>query len=821
MKRVSLALATLFAIVSPGTPAGDAWPTVSLPKACDVELAGPIGDDLKRGVDRLALAPYTTPWLLADISFAEKRIFTNYSGDVSGRFLELASLTSPPDKFVPATLQPVLEQALRFQKPDGHFGADFDLARRFESNTTQKVAPLPMFWGNGRILVGLIAVAQERNRPDYLDAARKLGDYYVSCAEQMLSPAREKEFRATGTYGDSYVCDYFPAIEGMALLYRATKDERYLKVAQRMAEFFKKFDALPIDHSHGNLCAWRGHLLLYGLTGERPYLDAARAKWDAAVNGGFVWPIGGVGEHWHVSYPVTEGCSESDWLRFNLDLWRFTGERRYLDMAERVLWNQYRMNQSPNGGFGSRHLEADAAGPFAVKARIEEWNFCCGFHGPLGLHFLKQYLAAGSERAIFINFPLGFTGKLKAAGRTAVVTVKTDVEAKSGFWRMEIQVAPGDAADPLHTVVHVRVPDWASVADVQTPGKQLKTEPQSGVLSIEHDFKAGEKTVVLLRPAVHLEGRRFQRVVPEQGTTARLKDVAILSGPHVLFAAPASGSGRPALLATSDAQGSLSFPIMGDGGLATIALSSVDSADADIAAALESAPVMRLRPWGTFSVKQRAPFMCNLVVVPAASLDAKRLESLANRARATATGATGPSFGENLEKKRELWPDVAGWTFKPEGLLVAGGDTGLMNGEGFKDYRFEFDLTLPPEGQGIAGWIVRARDAENCVMYQLQSADSPYSAPEYKTKPNTLRPHVRRNGQWEMSEPLLLPKEIRRGEAHHIVVNCRGDTVEVQVDGTKAHTMRVPDHREGTVGFRASGPAEQGLYRKITLRPPE
>jgi hypothetical protein len=55
-----------------------------------------------------------------------------------------------------------------------------------------------------------------------------------------------------------------------------------------------------------------------------------------------------------------------------------------------------------------------------------------------------------------------------------------------------------------------------------------------------------------------------------------------------------------------------------------------------IAASLKSAHLVRLRPWGPFSVKQRAPFICNLVVVPAASLDAKRLEGLANRDHTTA-----------------------------------------------------------------------------------------------------------------------------------------------------------------------------------------
>ena len=72
------------------------WPTVTLAPAREVTLAGPLGVALRRGVARLAEPPYTEPWLRADVSFEINRIFTNYSGDASGRFLELATLTSPP-----------------------------------------------------------------------------------------------------------------------------------------------------------------------------------------------------------------------------------------------------------------------------------------------------------------------------------------------------------------------------------------------------------------------------------------------------------------------------------------------------------------------------------------------------------------------------------------------------------------------------------------------------------------------------------------------------------------------------------------------------
>jgi hypothetical protein len=67
------------------------WPRVTLASPGEVELAGPVGAALKRGVERLSQPPYTTDWLLADVSFKLNRAFTNYSGE---RVLEVPCLPS-------------------------------------------------------------------------------------------------------------------------------------------------------------------------------------------------------------------------------------------------------------------------------------------------------------------------------------------------------------------------------------------------------------------------------------------------------------------------------------------------------------------------------------------------------------------------------------------------------------------------------------------------------------------------------------------------------------------------------------------------------
>jgi hypothetical protein len=592
-------------------------------------------------VARLAQPPFTEPWLRADVSFEIKRIFTNYSGDASGRFLELASLTSPPDRPSPPPLAPLVKTVARFQKADGHFGAAVDLSKPLPKNAP----PIPMLWGNARLLVGLVTAAGQFHDEQLLTTARRLGDFYVSTAEQLCSPAREADYRSSGTYGDSYTCCYFPAIEGLAMLYRATKDDRYLKQAERMAGFFPNFDCLPVEHSHGNLCAWRGILDLYEITGKRTYLERAKAKWDAAMKGGFVWPLGGVGEHWQVFFHGDEGCSESDWLRLNLDLWRFTGETRYLDIAERLLENQYATNQCPNGGYGMAHVDGDSAGPVAAIEKIEEWPFCCSFHGPLGLHFLKGYLAAGSQRGVFVNFPYNFVAPVKAAGREWIVSVRSKPDYVRGRTSMEVELAPRDKAAAARGTLWVRMPAWAFAAKVAAAsGRSLPAPVEGGYLRIERDFKAGDKLMVEFQSVLMVEGRKFLKVQVPQVQVSRVKDVAVLAGPELLFATPVKTAGRPVLLATLDADGRLSFPASGDGQLVTVALPGIDAGDAQIAEALRSAPPVFLRTWpgivasrhgapefisvlelrdvgkGGGAKPRRLPFMFDLVVVPAASL---------------------------------------------------------------------------------------------------------------------------------------------------------------------------------------------------------
>lgn len=804
--------------VSAATGIDRPWPAILPAKPREVVLGGAWGAALARGVERLAREPYTSEeWLLADITDKIRRYPNNYSGDVPGRYIELAVLTSAGQPFSPPLVANVLAALPGLQKPDGHFGMDLDLTQ-----PTDATSPLyPMLWGNGRLLIGLPVAARATGDSRLWEAARRLGDFYVNSAAQLCSPAREAEFRATGTYGVGYTCCYFPAIEGLALLYQDTGEERYLRQAERMAEVFKKFDALPIDHSHGNLSAWRGILVLYEITGKRGYLLGAQAKWEQTMQGGYVWTLGGIGEHFYKDYAGDEGCSESDWLRFNLELWRFTGQTRYLEIAERLLHNQYAANQCPNGGYGWRNFDSDGIGPVATRGKVDEWNVCCNFHGPLGLHHLKSFLAAGMTNQIVVNFLTDFSASVRTGPEEWRVSVKSVAAASPEERVFDLALDPPSGRAAKGTVLCLRVPSWSRELTLKdSAGRKLPLRSVSGYVRIDCAPKSRHKLRLICGAALAVEDRRFRPLPLKLGQVSRLNEVVLTLGPEVLFAAPAPGEGRPVLMLTLDKTGRLGAPVVARNRAYTWFLPRPGPADAQFETALAQGKPIALRTWPSLDTPRRAAFVCDLIVVPAEAIPEAVREALRAQTTSLDTSLSGLCFGTDLEQERDLWTTPAGWHLTPEGLHVDSGDIGLFaGGGGLTDCRLEFDLTLPAQGDGIAGWLVRAQDANNCLMFQIQSADSPLKAPEYKTQPNTLRPHVRRKGVWTVNDPVPLRQTIRRGETHHVRVDCRGHQIEVFLDGEQVHSQSDVGFSQGTIGFRASTPAEQGIFRHINLCP--
>ena len=512
----------------------------------EVRLDGLFGDSFARSVRRLSMPPIDQKdFVLADVNFNQKRIFTNFSGDISGRYIESASLTSSKECPFPEILPEVIEQVTAAQKPDGHFGADVDWNAPVDlAASTDRSLEMPILWGNGRLLLGLVAAYERFGNEKALQAAKKLGDFYIhTVIPRFCDPDKKEEYeKEAAGYAAAYVTCVFEGMEGLIRCGQAASERKYIDAAKQMADFHEAFDKLPVGHSHGSLSEHEALMLLFEETGDEKYFKRVTDRWEKAVNEGYVNPCGSVAEKFWVSYDSDEGCSEADWLRLNLLLWRATGKTVYLDFVERLLFNGWLANQWPSGGFGHRHMAIDPNGPFAWRERYAESYWCCSYHGILGGYELKECLAIGqidpAGVRLICNFSLDFSTPIRLGEATWTLASRR-VEPTSEAPVRTVLTLKSDNADS-QAALSIRVPDWAEKIVVtreggQIEGGQIEGEIQNGYWNSAERFSSGAEFSVEYLAQPFFEDRRFHRIEPPKETPAHLGEAVLRFGPDIMM----------------------------------------------------------------------------------------------------------------------------------------------------------------------------------------------------------------------------------------------------------------------------------------------
>ena len=319
---------------------------------------------------------FTSEFILADVTLDPNypRRFYNFSGDLSGRYVEVMSLFPDQKGLVP--LDSLVKELLRYQRPNGRFG-DADLKFTADQIGGEHMA---LLWGNGRLLVGLMQYYERTQDQAVLAAGRKLGDFflqtYAACA---TSEVREKleDFGAKGI-----IC-FTQYIEGLVMLSEHTGDKQYAAIAA------KAYQVLPPrgqQHSHGYLSTLRGVLDLYEYTKDSQHLNYVRQAYDSLVHSDDYTAFGAVHEYFGGKGDRDEGCSTSDFMRLSLHLYRLTDEPEYLERGEFALYNAFYFNQYFTGDFGSHFIDEEGAKPAALMA---SW-WCCTMHGLRAMYDLKN-----------------------------------------------------------------------------------------------------------------------------------------------------------------------------------------------------------------------------------------------------------------------------------------------------------------------------------------------------------------------------------------------------------------------------------------------
>lgn len=434
----------------------------SVPSPCLALSDAPpsANQDLKAGPDfsryRLTLGrvlhgrdpAYTPDFLMEDILATPGRRFTNFSGDLSGRWTGALSASASVfgDSF--PSLDEVVRRVITHQHRDGYFGSTFHYDHPDDND-------LALLWGNGRLLVGLMEYYALTSDPDVLGAAKRLGDFLVRIAPRFNSQAMADVFNADH-YASSYIC-WTQQTEGLAALYAVTRDDRY---REQCAAISSRIERRPGDHVHGYLTSLRGTLDLYRLTGDSSHLNQVIAGWKDIQTSGDTLITGGVPERWTPKRERTEGCAECDWLRLNLGLYRATGDMVYLNTAQNTYFNEFSMNQFATGDFG--HARLDSTGvPETVNVRA--W-WCCTLHGLRAYADLHTAAFRILSEDIYFEFPIDSQIRTRAFSATAASAL-----AETGTIRIDIQ-----QANAIQRLIVLK-PSWADNITITRNGNPVRS----------------------------------------------------------------------------------------------------------------------------------------------------------------------------------------------------------------------------------------------------------------------------------------------------------------------------------------------------------
>lgn len=350
------------------------------------------------------------------VQLVEKRTHRDWwwAGEQDGKWLESAVLSSAnSDLALREKAKFVLDRIIASQEASGYIGITPRDARTPEK-PLRGMDPYEDYFR----LHALITAYDQWGDEEALKAARKFGDYLVDNigpgkAEFWPSDMRPPDNRRKTLQGYSNIAGHAVhygwegtlLIDPMLRLAMATGDQRYTDWSKWVVDNIDKWSGWdsfsrleqvadgvigvhqlqPYVHSHTFHMNFLGFLRLYEITGDESYLRKVAGAWDDIAQRQ-MYITGGVsvGEHYEagrlrpVTGHVVETCATMSWLQVTQYLLELTGDVKYADAMEKLLWNHvfasqaidgdcYRYHTPPNGVKPEGYFHGPDFGPCAGR----------------------------------------------------------------------------------------------------------------------------------------------------------------------------------------------------------------------------------------------------------------------------------------------------------------------------------------------------------------------------------------------------------------------------------------------------------------------
>jgi len=449
-------------------------------------------------------------------------------GEHLGKWLHAASISwqYSRDPNLRRMMNRAVAQLLDTQKEDGYLGTYTD-DYRWKSWDV---------WVHKYNLIGLLAYYRATGNLRSSRGAVLIGNLLVDT----FGPDKRDIIKSGTHVGMAGTSVLQPMIE----LYRATNDERYLKFCFYLVDSWDQEHGPKILTSlltHGkvnrtaNAKAYEmlsnlvGLCELYRESGDARFIKAAQAGWQDVVDhqlhitgGSSCRELFQADGHLPDMGDIAETCVNVTWLQLCKRLYAITGECKYADTFEQVVYNHLLSAQAEDGNDWCYFTQLTGIKPFHSEIT------CCHSSGPRGIALIPSLFYSRVGKGIRINL----------YGPSQLETTIPDI----GNVKIEQQTQyPADGqvkilVDPEKAVrfkLEMRIPSWSkkySLVTSDSDAKPIRHEVQQDkkLLVIDKTWRPGDAITLKLDVGPHwIEG---------QGEHAGL--YAVQKGPFVLCASP-------------------------------------------------------------------------------------------------------------------------------------------------------------------------------------------------------------------------------------------------------------------------------------------
>ncbi len=403
-----------------------------------------------------------------------------------------------------------IDEIVAVQEPSGYLDTYFQGDR-----VKDRLLPATLDYGHedyslGHMLQSAIAYYRATGDRKFLDAATRFADYIA---------------RDFGPDKKPFLAGH-PVIEmGLVELYRTTGDQRYLDLAGYILNgdprierppyrVMYTFSGIPFTertHMQGHavraMYACSGATDYYLETGDPKYWRTLENLWQDTVNTK-MYITGGLGARWEGeafgdAYELpnarsyAETCAAIGGVMWNWRMLAATGDARFTDVLERMLYNAVNAGMSLDGKLycyvnpleTSGKVDPDRHGSGGTIRNPWYDVLCCPPNIERTLGALPGYMYSTSPDGLYVHLYDNSRLDWHLQDGTGL-----KVEQKTGYpWDGNVEITVSPATEKEFTL-YVRIPGWTKGTKVRTTTQaSLEGGKPGSYLAIRRSWKPGDK----------------------------------------------------------------------------------------------------------------------------------------------------------------------------------------------------------------------------------------------------------------------------------------------------------------------------------------